>query len=72
MNLSLIFSHCFVFGHEDPVKVWSEGKLSFQCPTCHQDLGEVLPGQKFIKRKVKAKRKSKKPASVLRLTQKQA
>lgn len=60
------FSPCLVIGHsEEQIKVLRGDKLHLECSRCQADLGEVLPGQKFTARKVKAKRKTRKSADVL-------
>jgi hypothetical protein len=47
----MIFSPCF-FGHaDDPLKVVRGKALHFECRRCGQDLGIVLPKQKFKARK---------------------
>lgn len=51
MNLLKLFSPCFFFGHDDPIKVVSGKHLHFQCPSCQEDLGRVLPKQRFRARK---------------------
>lgn len=51
MRLRDLFSVC-LFGHaEDPIKVLKGKRLHFECVRCHQDLGVILPKQKFKQRK---------------------
>jgi hypothetical protein len=71
MKLSHVFSHCFIFGHDHPVKVMQGKVFRFQCPRCTADLGGVLEGQKFKKRKAVKVRK-RRSAKVLHLAKKQA
>jgi hypothetical protein len=53
MNWSRLFSPC-PFGHADnPVMVLRGRKMHHECRRCQADLGEVLAGQKFKRRKVK-------------------
>jgi hypothetical protein len=64
MIFSTLFSPC-LFGHDHPVKVLQGKVLHFQCPRCLADLGSVLAGQQFKKRKVK-KPRTRRSADVLR------
>lgn len=73
-----LFSPCFLFGHEELIRDFQRNEhdvivvprtLVHRCMRCQQDLGAVLPHQKFIVRKVK-KSKAKRSASVLRIQRK--
>lgn len=51
MTLLKFLHSCFFGFHGDPVRERRKKDLHFICPDCLADLGKVLPGQKFKKRK---------------------
>jgi hypothetical protein len=63
MHLNFL-SPCFVFGHQEPIRVMRGKTYAFECPRCLQITGVPLAKQKFKVRKVKAK------GRVLKLTRK--
>lgn len=47
MTFASLFSPCFLFGHEEPIKALKGKQLLWVCPRCVRTLGVILPNQRL-------------------------